>query len=186
MRISLIVLIAVPFIPYTDAEAQLPTIEIGNRTRVAYGCSPRTLYGGQTIFDCLSATGTLTTLSADSIVLTAAYGESQLTVPFASMATFEVRRGERLQQWKGVGLGFLAGGCMGAAWAAIKCQGANETCDASEYVLLTSLLGAPAAALGAYLGNVWRDKWEDVPLGWVRLAAVRQPTGVGFGASVTF
>ena len=166
--------------------AQFRTIETGTRARVAYECSARTLYGGRTLYDCLTATGRLATLSVDSIVLTADFSHTQLTVPFRSMAMFEVNRGERSQQLLGAGLGIIAGGGLGLAWAGLKCEGAYEPCAPTEYLLLSALLAAPAAAIGAYLGNVWIDRWERVPIGWLRASALRQPSGFALGAEVTF
>lgn len=185
MRVLTPVLAAL-FISCVGLSAQHRTINTGVRARVAYECSARTLYGGRTRYDCLSATGMLATLSVDSIVLAADYGRTQLTVPFGSMARFEVNRGVRSQQLIGAGVGLLAGGSVGLAWAGLKCRGGGEPCDATEYALLSSLIAAPAAAIGAYVGNVWLDRWEAVPLNWVRVSATRQPEGVSFGVSVAF
>jgi hypothetical protein len=186
MRVLTSVLAAGLFVPCASLSAQRPTIETGASTRVAYGCSAKTLYGGHTFYECLSATGTLASLSVDSVVLAAEYGSTQLTVPFASMVTFELSRGQRSKQVLCAGIGGLLGGGAGLAWAGVKCSGSGRACDATEYVLLAGLLAAPAMAVAGFVGDIWRERWEEVPLGWVRLSAIRQPTGVAFGAAVTF
>lgn len=186
MRFTISVLTFALLLPNPILFGQQQLIKPGSRARIAYDCAARELYSGRTRFDCLTVTGRVAALSVDSVVLNGDWDETRMTVPFNSMARFEMAKGERSLQLKTAGTGLFAGGVLGLAWAGVRCTGETAQCADTDYALHAGALAIPFTALGAYLGNVWREHWEDVPLSWVRLSALRQPEGMSFGLSVNF
>lgn len=180
MRVITFVVSIALFAPCSSLFAQHPTVLPGDKTRLAYGCSAKTLQGNFSHYECKSATGNLANLSVDSIVLEADYGDTQLTVPFSSLARFELNRGGQSRQVAGAVIGGLAGAGTGLFTAN------RAGFAAGDYVTWTGMLAGVGMVVGALLGDEWVDHWQDVPLGWVRVCAIRQPARTAFGASVTF
>ena len=135
-------------------------------------------------------TGTIETLSSDTLVLRTEARRSLQAIPFASITKLEVSRGRKSNVGKGARIGLAVGAGVGAIAGVILIIG---ECSGSAGCLFYSVAGGVAGALylflpgtllGAVIGAVFRtDLWETVPLDRIRVS-LRPNDHLGVAVSV--
>ncbi len=147
-------------------------------------------------------TSAVTAMSPDTLNL------SGLRIPIASITKLEIARGTKsIGIGRGAGIGFLVGALTGAIIGATyespepECESASQGDDpigiavgctdviSPEMLVIGGaiVLGAVGAGIGAVIGSIKSDRWEEVPLDQLRVSFVPQRDGrFAFGLSVRF
>lgn len=110
-------------------------------------------------------TGTLVSVDADSLRFTDTTGVA--AVPIASVARLERSRGRRSNAGRGALIGGLIGGGAGLLLgiAASAEEGNIVEVGPEEIVVVTAIMGAAGAGLGALIGSASkRERWEPMPV----------------------
>jgi hypothetical protein len=161
--------------PLSDALAQAPPLEPGQRVRVT---APDLGVNRQS--------AVLETLRGDMLVVVE---DSTIRIPVASVTRIDVHRGRHGHPWRGAGIGFLAGAATGAVAGAILCQDGCIEWDTGAVVALgAAVFSASGAVVGGVVGAfIKTDKWEEVPLDRLHLSFVPEWDGrLTLGLSVSF
>ncbi len=128
--------------------------------------------------------GTFTVLKPDTLVVSVE--SRRLAIPFASVTSLEVSRGQKSKSGKGALIGLGAGAAAGVVTALVGC--ADNSCDdvTGLVVLIFGAGGALGGVLiGAVIGSfIQTDRWETVPLDRIRVSLT--PRGGGLEVSAKF
>ena len=167
--------------PLTRVTAQERTpVKVGDRVRVTYRepCPPNTRCVGTRP----DATQMATVVSWTRDTLFLDLGR----LPIDVITRLEVIRGRKGRTAEGaiIGAGFM-GSLM--SLAAISACG-QLSCSAGAVVRKVGFAAAIGAGIGALIGSAFTgDRWEEVPLGQLRVSVVPQRDGrFGLGLSVRF
>lgn len=159
------------------AQERTPLLEPGQRVRVTAVDS-----------GVRNRVGTLRVLKPDSIVL-----EDGLMLPVASVTKLEVSRGQQSHAVQGAVIAGGIGVIIGSLGGAKNCAESSGWTDdpvgdcLTVSILAATALGGGGAVIGAVVGSLIKtDRWEEVPLGQLRVSVVPQRRGFGIGARVTF
>jgi hypothetical protein len=103
------------------------------------------------------------------------------------VSRLEVHAGQKSHVWAGVVGGFLIGAGVGALVNSNN-EGCLEILDESGCTWIGAGVGGLALGLvGAVVGSVIKtDRWEEVPLGQLRVSVVPQRDGLALGVTVSF
>ena len=159
--------------PLTDAIAQVPVVERGQRVRVT---APT--------LGIKKQVATFEAIEGDRLIMVA---DSTITISVASVTRFDVYAGRHRRPWRGAGIGFLAGAIPGYIFGLVYCRDFGD-CGAEVKWGWAGFFGAGGALVGVGIGALHRaDKWQQVPLDRLRVSVVPQRDGrFGLGLSVRF
>lgn len=147
--------------------AQSETVASGTRVRVRFDCTTKAYgYSGETRASCRTATGTVTSLSADTLMFNT--GSAEQSVTPATLNQLSVYAGQGRRTGKGALFGGVAATVVGLVGVAIWAHD-NSNLEGDEPFNFKALLavGAVGALLGAGVGSLIRyDRWRPVPSPW--------------------
>jgi len=126
----------------------------------------------------------------DGGVLVLSWAITTLRYPLSAVSRLEVYGGLQSHPWRGAGIGFLTGYATGfLVWLA----GVEGCYEGASTASCAAVLGGGTGAIigtliGAFVGGVLvkTDRWEEVPLGGLRVSLMPRTQGFGVGASIAF
>ena len=129
---------------------------------------------------------TFQALRGDTLVVTA---DAVMYYPVASVTRLDVSRGRKGISWVGGAVGFVVGAAAGAgvAYLAFK-DDYGSPCSTSDGATGCGVVVTGFALGGAVAGALLMrgERWEEVPLGQVRVSIVPHDGGLVLGVSVAF
>jgi hypothetical protein len=133
-------------------------------------------------------TGTMVTLTADTLEVRLA-GQSEAShVPLAQVTRLDVSLGKQRRRMRFAGIGFIAGGVAGAALGAAEgssCTGEFLCPGAGGGAALGAVFfGSVGGIIGLIAGAVPSERWERVPLEARRISLVAPSSGHGRGVGL--
>jgi hypothetical protein len=145
--------------------AQDPPLEAGARVRVSRECISHARPTGETRRTCRWDTGTLSSSSAQAVVLSLDAQGTALEVPLDSLTVVEVSRGRKASSVAtGAVIGLLVGAGVGGG---IVAASGDSRQDFFGTALVTGVvIGGGVGLLGGALigATAGAERWEDVPL----------------------
>ena len=137
---------------------------------------------------------TVVTRVGDTLIVRAPGLANPLAVPLAEISQLDVSTGRHRNVGKGILVGIVAGGAVGAGLGAATYQPCESTefmgCflapkDRGESVRVGGVVGgALGLVVGALIGAPRRDTWKRVPLDGSRVAVSVRPRAHGAGLGV--
>jgi len=134
----------------------------------------------------------------DTLVVRAPGLAKPLALPLAEISRLDVSTGRHRNLGKGMLVGIVAGGAVGAGLGAVTYQPCTSTeflgclgapSDRGESVTIGGILGgALGLVAGSLIGAARRDTWKRVPLDGSRVAVSVRPRahGAGLGVALQF
>lgn len=87
------------------------------------------------------------------------------SVQFSDLSQLEVVAERKPRTLSGLAIGAGIGLALGGLLAWAYCDGADTSCEAGDAALVTVVVAAPLAAIGAVIGSLSpRIVWEEIPL----------------------
>ena len=124
--------------------------------------------------------GAVVTLSADTLVMKPKTG-NLLVIPLTSVTEFEMRHGRKRFVGKGSAIGFLGGAVVG--W--FLPSGNLEEDEYGGGPIGAAILGGAGLVIGAIVGGIGYEQWEEMPLDRIRIGISPQRQG-GMMLSTSF
>ena len=133
-------------------------------------------------------TGTVVGLTADTLEVRLAGHSEASHLPLAQVTRLDVSLGTQRRLARFAGIGFLAGGTLGAVTGAI----AESDCEGELFcagpgggaIIGGAFFGAVGGIIGLIAGAVPSEKWERVPLESRRISLITPSGGHGHGVGL--
>ena len=131
--------------------------------------------------------GTFAVLKPDTLVVNVE--SRRLAIPFASVTSLEVSRGQKSRTGRGALIGLGVGVVAGVGTALALCAEGDCNIDGDITGAVALVLGAGGALVGAGIGaligsQTKTDRWETVPLDRIHISLT--PRGGGLEVSAKF
>jgi hypothetical protein len=131
---------------------------------------------------------------ADTLVVRAPGLAKPLALPLAEISRLDVSTGRHRNLGKGIFVGIVAGGAIGAGLGAASYEPCTSTeflgclgsaSDRGESATIGGILGgALGLVAGSLIGAARQDTWKRVPLDGRRVAVTVRPRGHGAGLGI--
>jgi hypothetical protein len=163
-------------------------VQPGARVRVFHHCAEKYDPGERRErVVCEEQTGTVASLSSDSLVLNVNNEGTFASIPLGSVSRLQLSKGRGGAGTRGALYGGLAGAFVGGLAGLAVCSSVEDSTNSPGACALGGALvvSIPGAAIGLMLGHsLGREGWVDIPIEGVAVSV--GSAGVGIGITVQF
>lgn len=165
-------------------------VQPGARVRVFHHCTEKYDPGERREqVKCEEQTGTVASLSSDSLVLDVNNEGTFASIPLGSVSRLQLSKGRGGAGTRGAAYGALAGAGVGAVFGIVLCNTTEGSTNSPGACALGGalIISIPGALLGLMLGHsLGREGWVDVPVEGIAVSVGPAAGGVGIGITVQF